>query len=296
MDLFQHGERKFPQAGVLGSSLGLGWRGIAAELRFHPAGDLPPFESRQIEITIAPRRTQGAVVSRKGWGIRQQTPVEQGTIWISPVGVAEDDIRISAPLPEILHLYLAPESFRGLEGEAGLPLASPYAVRYLAGLRDPLIEHLGRALADEMGAPSAGGRLLGDSLALSLAARLAQRYSDSAARPAGSRAVLDRLRVQRAIDFMHARLDEDISLEALAAVACVSPFHFARVFRATLGIPPHRYLADLRIERAKLQLAQGVMPLAQVAQSALFATQANFSRAFRKATGMTPGEYRSAAR
>jgi AraC family transcriptional regulator len=95
---------------------------------------------------------------------------------------------------------------------------------------------------------------------------------------------------------MHARLDEDISLEALAAVACISPFHFARVFRATLGIPPHRYLAYLRIERAKLQLAQGVMSLAQVAQSALFATQANFGRAFRKATGRTPGECRSAAR
>jgi AraC family transcriptional regulator len=293
MDLLKHGHDKFPQARLLCSSKPLGWRGIAAELRSHPSGDLPPFESNQIEVTVATSGVCDATVSRKGWGLRQKTRVDPGTLWISPVAVAEDDIRISAPLPEILHIYLSPDRFTAFSDVPGLHKASPGAVRYLAGLYDPLILQVGTTLLEEMRNPSAAGKLLADALALSLAARLVQRYSDSGARERPlARMERDELRVRRAIDFMHAHMQHDIGLDDVAAAVAVSPYHFARMFRAATGIPPHRYLANLRIERAKILLSQGLMPLAEIGLEMQFSTQANFTRAFKKATGRTPAEYR----
>ncbi len=182
MDLLNHGRRKFPQAELLASSRALGWQGIAAELRSHPAGDLPAFQSDQIEITIAVAGVRDAVVSRKGAGLRQDTPVDPGTIWISPVNVCEDDIRITRPLSQILHLYLPSDPFDQLSRVSGGAEVPGRAVRYLAGVRDELVRHIGLSLLAELRSQTAGGRLLAESLALSLTARLAQTYASD--RPA----------------------------------------------------------------------------------------------------------------
>lgn len=293
MNLLRHGDSKFPQAQVLCSSSTLGWRGIAAEMRSHPAGDLPPFVSSQIEITIAPETVPDATVSRKGWGQRQKTPVEKGTIWISPVAVAEDDIRISRDLPSIFHIYLSMDRLLSLCDPEGNATASLRHVRYLAGVHDEQIVQIGHALAQDMRNPSAAGRLLVDSLAAALADRLSQRYCEVGTLPrSASTAARDVKRVRRAIEFMRANLDQPIGLDEVAASVAVSPFHFARIFRASTGVPPYRYLADLRIESARKLLTGPQVPLAEIAQSMQFSTPANFARAFRQATGMSPTEYR----
>lgn len=293
MNLLRHGDSKFPEARVLCSSSGLGWRGIAAEMRSHPAGDLPPFVSSQIEITIAPETTPGASVSRKGWGQRQQTRVEKGTIWISPMGVAEDDIRISRYLPSIFHIYLSMDRLLALSDPEGSASASLHHVRYLAGVRDESIVQIGHALAEDLRNPSAAGRLLVDSLTAALANRMARNYCDTGMpRGTAATAARDMRRVRLAIEFMRAHLDQPIGLDEIAAAVAVSPFHFARLFRASTGLPPYRYLANLRMENARRLLAHGRMPLAEIALSMQFSTPANFARAFRQATGMSPTEYR----
>jgi AraC family transcriptional regulator len=58
-----------------------------------------------------------------------------------------------------------------------------------------------------------------------------------------------------------------------------------------MGIPPHRYIARLRLDNAKAELAAGRLPLAQVALNAQYSSQASFTRAFHRATGMTPKAY-----
>jgi len=244
MDLLDHGRQKFPSAELKASSDGLAWRGIAAELRAHPAGDLPAFQPEQLEITIALAGERGAIVSRKGAGQRQQTRVDPGTIWISPVGVSEDDIRITRPLSRILHLYLPAQPFDALSDTCAGSVFGADAVRYLAWVQDDLVRQIGLSLLAEMTAPTAGGRLLAESLGAALAARLVQAYSSHspAAVAAAPRHALDAARTQRVIDFMRAHLEHDIGLDDLAAVACLSPFHFSRVFRERVGLPPHRYL------------------------------------------------------
>ena len=89
-------------------------------------------------------------------------------------------------------------------------------------------------------------------------------------------------------------LDQPIGLADLAGVACVSTFHFSRMFRAKTGLPPHRYLAELRIERAKTLLLRGELSLAEVALACGFSDQSNFGRAFRKACGSTPAAFQTA--
>ena len=99
-------------------------------------------------------------------------------------------------------------------------------------------------------------------------------------------------RLKRVLDFIEARLADEISLDDLAAEACLSPYHFSRLFREATGMPPHRYVMDRRIETAKEKLKLSRSSLVDVALDCGFGSQANFTRVFRKATGLTPGHFR----
>ena len=94
------------------------------------------------------------------------------------------------------------------------------------------------------------------------------------------------------IDFIEASLGTDIRLDELAAQACLSPFHFSRLFREATGLSPHRYVTDRRVQAARHELTHNDAPLVQIALDFGFGSQANFTRVFRKATGLTPGQYR----
>ncbi len=63
-------------------------------------------------------------------------------------------------------------------------------------------------------------------------------------------------RIRRSIELMQAQLDQDLSLREIAAASCLSPFHFARLFKKLTGTTPHSYLASLRTTRAQLMLAE----------------------------------------
>lgn len=80
---------------------------------------------------------------------------------------------------------------------------------------------------------------------------------------------------------------------ALAAVADLSPYHFARAFKRSVGSSPHRYVLRRRIERAKYHLAAGELSLAAVALACGFGSQSHFSAHFRAATGLTPRQFGS---
>lgn len=302
MDLLHHGIHKFPKAQLLASSRHLGWEGVGAELRSHPAGDIEAIQPGQVEVTIALAGDRDAVVSRKAAGVRQQTPVLPGQIWISPVGLVEDDIRITRPLSRILHIYLPTEPSPELSEAFGGRSFRADSLRYLAGVRDDLIQQIGVTLLAEMAQESAGGRLLAESLAHTLTVRLLQAYAGGSAVPANAanamstRWRLDDARLRRAIEFMVAHLESDIGLADIAAAAHLSPFHFSRMFKSAMGVPPHRYLGRLRLEAAREMLAEGKLPLAEIAIACCFSTQANFTRAFRQFSGMTPGQYRALRR
>jgi AraC-like DNA-binding protein len=103
---------------------------------------------------------------------------------------------------------------------------------------------------------------------------------------------LDRRRLSRVVDYIEANLEGDLTVDRLAGIACLSRFHFSRAFKAAVGQPPHQYVSAKRLERAKALLTRGDRSLIDIALTLCFSCQANFTRAFRQATGLTPGQYR----
>lgn len=97
----------------------------------------------------------------------------------------------------------------------------------------------------------------------------------------------------RARDYLDAHFQRNVTLNELAGAAGISPFHLARVFRAALGIPPHRYLEQQRVRHAKLLIRAGVA-LSFVAAESGFADQSQLTRHFKRHLGVTPGAYRRA--
>jgi AraC family transcriptional regulator len=103
---------------------------------------------------------------------------------------------------------------------------------------------------------------------------------------------LDDRRLRRVLAHVEEHLADDITVADLANVACLSIFHFTRTFAATMGVPPHRYVSRRRLESAKTMIATGRASLSEIAFNCQFSSQSSFTRAFRRATGMTPNEYR----
>ena len=113
----------------------------------------------------------------------------------------------------------------------------------------------------------------------------------------GPDGALPRGRLRAVVDFIESNLDAAPTLERMAAVARLSPYHFARQFKAATGLPPHQYVITRRVERAKELLQAGTeLSLAQVAARAGFSDQSQFYHHFRRLVGVTPGRFRTSAR
>lgn len=97
------------------------------------------------------------------------------------------------------------------------------------------------------------------------------------------------------VDFIDRQLERRITLEELARIAALSPFHFARRFRSTKGISPLQYITLRRIDRAKKMLRSG-HPITDTAHALSFFDQSHFHRFFRRYTGLTPGAFSRASK
>jgi AraC-like DNA-binding protein len=103
-----------------------------------------------------------------------------------------------------------------------------------------------------------------------------------------SRGGLSPALAHRICEYVQSHLDEKISLEALASMAGLSAHHFARAFRQTVGMPPHGYLLQRRLERVEHLLRDTQLPLSQIALTVGFSDQSHLARHFRKLTGIAP--------
>jgi AraC family transcriptional regulator len=100
----------------------------------------------------------------------------------------------------------------------------------------------------------------------------------------------------RAVVAIERDLDASVSLPELAEHACLSPFHFHRLFTAVVGEPPAEYVRRLRLERAAHELATSRRPVADIGREAGYGSQSAFTRAFSERFGRAPGEFRERER
>jgi AraC-like DNA-binding protein len=109
-----------------------------------------------------------------------------------------------------------------------------------------------------------------------------------------SLSVLPLARLRRVTDYIQEHLDEDLRLAQLGSVVYMSPYHFARLFQHSTGLPPHRFVVRTRVDRAIRLLAARELPISRIARLVGFRTPSHFSTVFRRLTGTTPGAYRAA--
>jgi AraC family transcriptional regulator len=103
-------------------------------------------------------------------------------------------------------------------------------------------------------------------------------------------------RIERVVAHIGDHLHEPLDLERLAAVACFSPFHFHRIYRAMTGETAADTLRRLRLHHAAGELVQGAAPITAIAHQAGYRSIAAFTRAFTAAYGVSPSSYRRAGR
>lgn len=159
---------------------------------------------------------------------------------------------------------------------------------------DPQVERIGQLLRAELEAGSPTGPLFAEGLAQTLAAYLLRRYSTLptvSTSEEKDRGGLPVARLRRALDFLEANLDQDILLAEMATAAGLSPFHFAREFKAATGLAPHAYLIQRRIERAKELLTRSDLPIAAIATATGFSHQSHLTRHFKRLVGITPARF-----
>lgn len=222
-------------------------------------------------------------VQVEGGPVRRLAPVPDA-VSVCPADVT---IRTVSGDSRYIQICWEPELYRTIApGLPGPPQLEPIASQ------DPLLGQLARTLADEVRDRTAD-RLLADCLIAAVALRVVQRFAPGIPR---ERPDPSSARLRRAVDYIEAHLDRELTLAELAGVACLSPFHFSRCFKRAFGVGPHRYLTQRRVERAKEMVLRSGQSLAAVAQAVGFADQSHFTAAFRRETGTTPGRFREAAR
>ena len=154
-----------------------------------------------------------------------------------------------------LHIFLEPGLVARVAAEAFDLDPARLTVPPLDGLDLPHLRAAMWAVDAELTAGGAGGRLAAESLANVLAVHLI-RHVPAPRQPARRRdGTLPRARLRAVVEYIEEHLDAGPTLEQMAAVARLSPYHFARQFKAATGLPPHQYVIARRVERAK-QLLQ----------------------------------------
>jgi AraC family transcriptional regulator len=168
-------------------------------------------------------------------------------------------------------------------------------VRSRAALSHPEIEALVGCLRHEMTRSTFCSRLCLEYVGASLLVRLFEAYGGAKAL-SSVMGGLSGHRRRRVAEFIESHLSEYLSLAALAAEAGLSTHHFGKAFKESFGLPPCRYVSKRRIHRAKELLLSDHQSITEIAYTLGFCSHSHLSDVFRKATGITPSQFRDRGR
>lgn len=184
--------------------------------------------------------------------------------------------------PDIIRRYIQDDAYH-------FDLETKYSVR-----DDTLVQAI-FALADEMQNHFPNGELYAEGMSLMIVGWLSRHHAVNPAEPSARGRVLSASQQAKVREFVDTNLESDLTVEGMAAEAGISPFHFSRLFRATFGMPPYRYVLQMRIARAAhLLRAERERTVADIALDVGFASQSHLTHAFKSQMGQTPARWRAA--
>jgi AraC family transcriptional regulator len=281
------------------SSEEIGWEGLVVQA-FHEPIELEWAIAPAVPDTSLLLVTRGAMQMelRNINGPWRTLPLRQGDLLLKPGGSEASELRWSSlssePL-QTLQIHLNKDLVdRTAEEVVGYD-PTCLTLRGGPGFQDPLLTQILLALGRELEQPNPAGNLYAQSAAQMLTVHLLRYYSKEAPsvveiKEAPQR--LTRYQTKQVMDFMQAHLGEDLSLDILAQQSGFSPYHFARLFRRTMGESPHQFVLRQRIERVQRLLKKTDAPLAHIAVECGFASQSHLTQVFKRYLGLTPRAYR----
>lgn len=284
---------------LIASSTDAGWTALLLEHHCSRGASAPftTLATPDQTIVIATRGEHDIeVLTPAGWRMANYRPGSGG---MTPAGGSAQlrwRSRGKADAFATAHLYLPPsyvedaaEHYRRIgQARRAEPLNA-------LAFEDPVVAQTVGALLDAMavGAPDLYAQAAAQWLATHILAR--HMAVVDPARDRRTAGVLSDRRLVRVLDYLGAHFADPLTLDALAAEAAISKFHFVRLFRAKTGKTPHAYLLGLRLAAARRLLATTAMPVAGVARACGFASASHFCTAFARAAGATPTAFRQAA-
>jgi AraC family transcriptional regulator len=186
-----------------------------------------------------------------------------------------------------LYIYLQPELVRQVAQASEIGAKRVKLTNHFAK-QDLDLQHIAMLLLAEMRSDGMMGRLYIESLTQALTIHLLRHYSEVAQIITPGNRSLTRTQLQQAIDYIQTHLNRDLSLAELADVINISPTYFANLFKQAMGISPHQYVIQQRVERAKLMLSKTDLTIADIALQVGFSSQSHLTQQFKRMTGMTP--------
>ena len=275
-----------PSGSVLLSSVPFGWRGITVEWHRLPPQELPEHYVAGHGLAVSTGKQPIPFGWRGGRGWRDGV-LHPGEFHLLTHG----DLNTPRWLKTFDEISLVLDRrFVADVVREGLP-ADRVEFATQRSRCDPTIARYAEAFRSELVADCPHGLLYTDALAVGFALHLLSNYAIARPKLPRPRGKLNSFQLRTVLEFIQSHLDERLSLLALAEQANVSPFHFARQFRATVGWTPHQFVSRQRVQRSLGLIKAGKLPLAQIAVACGFHDQPHFTRAFRKVVGTTPAMY-----
>ncbi|MET3912654.1 AraC family transcriptional regulator [Bradyrhizobium sp. S3.3.6] len=219
----------------------------------------------------------------------KKADVHAGTTYLYDLK-ADPRYVIDKPLHS-LHFYVPRSALDGLADQSGARRIDALDCG-LVGHDDAIIRHIGASLRAGLRRPDEANQLFIDHMMLALTAHVAQAYGGYRHKAETGRGALAPWQLARACDKLESDLNGKLPLQTIAAELGLSVSHFSRAFRASTGLPPHRWLLHQRVRTAKRLMSVRGLSLSEVAISAGFANQSHFTRVFSATTGVSPGAWR----
>jgi AraC family transcriptional regulator len=191
-----------------------------------------------------------------------------------------------------LMFYLPRVALNAVAAEAGSPSIDELRYRRAVGIDDTVARQLLSSVLPAIAQPEHAHPLFLDHVVLAMASHMAYVYGGVSPGRVHHRGGLASWQIKRATEMMSESLTEGPALSQLAEECGLSARHFARAFRESTGVPPHRWLLRHRVQRAQAMLRVQALPLADIALRCGFADQSHFTRVFSREVGLSPGQWR----
>ncbi|BDI34405.1 AraC family transcriptional regulator [Capsulimonas corticalis] len=268
------------------------WASLSVDHLRHEPGvrEAPPLPYHLITFAQA---TLPTLVQKRA-GLRHTSPIQRGEITITPAG--HDDWRRWTEPCEMVCIWLEERYFQEIAAQDDSAMNGGGA-RILSRFRfrDPHLEYLASALLSETKKPGDLQNFTIDSLRNLLAVHLLRHHSTIQPETIVTSGGLTPRRLRRAVDFIHDHLGESLDLDSIAESAGLSSYHFSRCFKHAMGISPHQYVIQQRVEHAKRLIRSNDLPIGDIAYQVGFGSQSHLNYHFRRLVGVNPTQFQNQA-